>query len=525
MRNRSRLVLALLAALTFGSLLTTGGYAWYLRSDSYRESCAAALSASLELPSEIGQVVPRSRRSYEVRDVRVWLPQRRGEAAFVRRALLVNQPTPDDPNAYTLELTGGHCEISTRTWLREDYRFVLESGLRPGFDPDGPRRVVFSGMDLAFQRDEFQAALSDALGVVSFEDLHLGHAAISCNEFNGHRATQPVTLQAEFSPQASGIQLDRVEIVVPKLPLAIVGLEDLAGLGLQTGAFSGRMIYRERDVGRELTVSGQIYDLRLAEISAAFFPRPWRGTAPELELEELTLQNGQPQRVSFRGVLKGVVLGDLLTPWNLGDVGGELVLRVHVAELSPAGIDRFIAAGRCENVALEELSAALGWGRMTGRARLVIDDLTIIKNHVTSLDAELVVETPEGQANWIERDLLSEVLARVLGFTLPAFLPERFEYSALGFRLEVRDEMLYVFGTHGPHGKTILTMRFGDQELGIVREPEDPIDLRAAFDELRRQGAEYVRFRLDTLTPREAWEALQNLPVPRPPAGPPPPPE
>ncbi len=247
MRRPRVIVLAVLAGLVYGSLLATGGYAWYLRSDGYRKSCAARLSDSLRLPAEIGRVVPRSRNAREFQDVRVWLPERRGEAAYCRRAIVVGQPTANDADAYELQLLGGWCEISTRTWLREDYRTVLESGLRPGFDPDGPRRVVFSGMDLTFEHQGFRAALRDAHGVVAFENPVQGWATVHCNEFNGHTTADAVVLRVEFSPQAPGVRLDRVELIVPELPIAIVGLEDLAGLGLRTGSFSGRVQYRETD--------------------------------------------------------------------------------------------------------------------------------------------------------------------------------------------------------------------------------------------------------------------------------------
>ena len=46
---------------------------------------------------------------------------------------------------------------------------------------------------------------------------------------------------------------------------------------------------------------------------------------------------------------------------------------------------------------LEQLSDALGWGHLTGKARLVINDLTITQNHLTSLDAEIVVEPSSSQ--------------------------------------------------------------------------------------------------------------------------------
>lgn len=511
-----RAILAVLAIVTFGSLSLTGGYACYLRSGHYRAVCETTLSESLQLPSDIGRVVPRSGSSREFQDVHVWLPERRGEAAFVERAIVLQTPTREDPDAYELELLGGRCEISTRTWLRKDYRLVLESGLRPGFDPLGPRRVVFSDVDLVFERHRFQAALSGASGVVTFEGSQSGRAAIACTEFNHYHSPQAVTLEALFSPQAEGIRLDRVEIVVPELPLATLGLHDVTDLGLRTGSFRGQLSYREGLGLRELSISGQIRDLRLDELSASFLAQPWRGTAPELELTELTVRNRRPQRVRFRGMLTDVVLGDLLAPLGLNGVGGKLVLSVRQADLSPTGIDSLIAAGRCEDLSLERLSAGIGCGRMSGQSRLVITDLTVAQNRLVSADGEITVAPSEEPPNWIERDLLSEALRRATGISLPAFLPERFEYAQFGVRFEVRDEMLYLFGTHGPGQKTILTARIADQDWGVLREPVEPIDLGKWLDDLRQRAAEHLRERLDSLSSQETWQRLKSGPARRP---------
>lgn len=517
-----------LAAVTFGSLLVTGGYAWYLRSGAYREYCAQILSDSLQLPSEIGRVVPRSRSAREFRDVRVWLPQRRGEAAFCERAVVRYAPTAAEPDAYELELRGGRSEISTRTWLREDYRSVLESGLRPGFDPDGPRRVEFRGMDLTFEREAFRATLSGAWGAVSFANPHLGRAIVKCNEFNGHRTQRDVTLRAIFSPQESGIRLDRVELTVPELPIAIVGLDDLAGLALRSGSFEGQLVYEESDDQHRITIRGKLYRLQLAECTAGFVEPVWRGTVPELELEELTLIDGAITRLRFRGLFTDIALGDVLTPWGLAGVGGHVDLYVNAAELTENGIVRLVAAGMCKDVTLDEVSAAVGWGRLTGRARVAIDDLTIVDNHLVSAEVEVAVSPPEAELGTIERTLLSSVLDRVGGITLPEavwqLLPERFEYAKLGVTLEAQDELLYVFGTHGPHEKTILSVRLNERDWPVLVEPEDPIDLRPALDGLRAQLQAHFAQRWRTLTPQDAWQAisiplLRSTSQPRPAGG------
>ena len=177
-------------------------------------------------------------------------------------------------------------------------------------------------------------------------------------------------------------------------------------------------------------------------------------------------------------------------------------MRINTAEFSPAGIERLVAAGRCYDIALEELASALGPGRMSGRARVVIDDLTILHNHIASLDAEINVVPAESGENWIDRELLSDLLQRTLGFPLPTFLPARFEYAQLGVRLQVRDELLYVFGTHGTHQKVILSVTLGGQNVPVVFEPESPFDLRPMLDGVRTRLEAELAERLRSLARR-----------------------
>lgn len=514
MRRADYAWLAVLGVVVYGTLAITGGYAWYWRSAAYREYCANRLSAHLGLEGRIGRVVLRSRTAREFQDVHIALPDDRGTVAHCDSALLTYAPTADDPEAYELVLRGGATEISTRTWLREDYRFVLESGLRPGFDPDGPRRAVFSGMDLTFERESFRGALHGAGGVVSFEDPHRGRAWATCRDLNGHVAAAPVQLVAEFSPQEHGIRLDRVELDVPELPIAIVGFEALAGVPLRTGAFQGRLVYTETAADRVLAVSGRVTGAQLAEVTAGFVTPPWRGAAPDVELRELTLRNERLERVRFGSLFTDVLLADVLRPWGLADVGGELDrLFVSDAEISAAGLERFIASARCDDIALAELSAALGWGQMTGTAQLVVHDLTITDNHLASLDAEIHVR-PTGDTGTIDRALLTNVLARVGGISLPAavvrLLPERFAYTQLGVRFEVVDELLTVFGTHGPGEKTILSIELGGQEWPVLPEPEQSFDLRPALDALRLRLQAHFDAHWRGLSPDDAWQALST---------------
>ncbi len=503
MNHWRRLVALALILVTGGSLLASGGYAWYLRSGMYRRHCAARLSGELGLSSDIGRVIPRSHTTRQFDNVTVWLPDRRDRALFCAQALVVRTPSPAEPRAYEIHLAGGSSEISTRTWLREDYRRVLESGLRPGFAPHGPERVIFTGMHLQFVRDGFHIELADAAGAVYFESPQVGRVAVRCAALNGHQAAEPIGLAGQFSPQPHGIQIDELTLRIPPLPLAVLHPENLLHAPLRSGTFEGRVAYQERDGVRRTTLSGTCAQLDLAECTTGLLPRPWRGRGEPIALRELQLVDGRLTRLSFAGVVSGIDLGDVMCLLGWDDVSGKLELRVRDAELSVDGIERLVAAGAGWDIELEPLSARLGWGRLSGTARVTIQDLTIEDNRVRSLDAEARVESG-GSQHWLEGRLLTEALGRLLHVNVPPMLPERIDYTDFGVRFEVRDELLYVFGTHGPREKTILTVRLLEREVPIVSEPEEPIDLTGPLDLWRAQAAAAMA-QIQQVDSRQAW--------------------
>ena len=65
-------------------------------------------------------------------------------------------------------------------------------------------------------------------------------------------------------------------------------------------------------------------------------------------------------------------------------------------------------------------------------------------------------------------------------------------------KLEVRDEVLYIFGTHGPRETTILTARLFDRDLPLVFEPRRSFDLRPWLDDLRARAAAQLEQALPT---------------------------
>jgi hypothetical protein len=254
-------------------------------------------------------------------------------------------------------------------------------------------------------------------------------------------------------------------------------------------------------------LSGHCQGLELAELTA-MLPRPWRGQCREIELTELRVEGRQPVAIRFHGELTGVSLGDVLAPWGLGDVGGEVDLHVRNAELSRHGIEELVARGSCRGVALESATGAIGLGRMSGELGVVIDNLHVVDNHLNELHAILRVADAWDPPNWIEMALVREVVRRVLHFDLPSMLPPRVEYTRLGVRTEIHDEVLRIHGTHGDGDRGILSVRLWGQDwtllgvdesghlvvrVGTTFRAADSFDLRPALDDLRRRAFEALR--------------------------------
>lgn len=482
-----------LTLLLLGTVAYSAGSAWYVRSDAYRRGCEAVLSSRLELPADIGRVVPRSRRARSFEDVSIWLPQRRDRAVHCDRATLILAPTPEEPDGYELELQGGMAEISTRTWLRDDYRGVVDAGLRGGLAPGGPRRLVFTDMQIDFARDPFRAALHEASGSLVFIGAERGSATLLCREFNGYFPSDPVLLTAQFSQAETGIRIDSLSLQIPAMPMLALGPSRLLGPAVSGGWFDGRLEYSETDAGRLAVLRGVLRDADLHELSAGAAPFIVRGTCPELELIEFRMLNNEPQSLRFRGALADLQLGDFLALIGGERVDGRLDFSVGRALVDVDGVDEIAAAGSGSGIDLEALSAVFGQGLIGGVLEIEISDLLVRDNRLIALDAVVRVRGDDEHPAFVERRLLNTLAQRFLKFTLPGFLPARVPYQELGVRVEVRDEVLRLMGTHGPDGNTILTVSLFGADMGLIRAPLPEIDLRPQFDTWREIAIERMR--------------------------------
>ncbi|MCG3125513.1 MAG: hypothetical protein CHACPFDD_00336 [Phycisphaerae bacterium] len=486
MPTRTTIAAGSLALLLFGSLSGTLGYALYLRSGAYLRESERKLAAYLDLPVRLGGVTPRSLRARQYDQIVVYLPDGQTLALECRRAVLRLTPTRESPEAYELALSGGRCELSARTWFRREYRRALESGLRPSFDAGGPSRIEFADMDVALVREPLRLALYDAGGVIAFETAATAHAAALCRNLNGHVVRDDVRLFARFSPRGSGaVRVDQAELIVPRLPLASLR----ASNGPEpSGEFEGRITYSELDEQRVTRIAGSCYGVNLADWTAGVTPVTWSGRCNALEVVECRFRDQTLDRLVLRGNLADARLADPLASLGFADLGGDLTLDLGWLEFSRAsGIERLIAAGRCTNLSLEALTRQLGWGEMTGMLRVVISDLEIRDNRVSRFVADIRIDDQSAGPHRVSGQLIRELVSRVLKINLPPFLPESVEFSRLGFRLDVQDEILHVFGSHGPREKTILTARLFGRDVPLITEPEQSFDLAPWLDQVRKQ--------------------------------------
>ncbi|RMF82764.1 MAG: hypothetical protein D6744_05745, partial [Planctomycetota bacterium] len=351
-------------------------------------------------------------------------------------------------------------------------------------------------MNVTLERDGLRLELRQAGGRVDFPSADRGTATIVCRNLNGYACDEPLMLHAVFVPDNGGVRIEQVLLETPRIPLAITHLEQVLGAEVKSGAFEGALTYSETSTGRrELSLVGRCADLRLDEFSRGMFGRPWTGRCPSIELQELRVVDDRPTVLRFRGAVEAVGLGSVLEAFGLTGADGVADLNIGVAEIVPGRIRQFVASGRCTEVSLEKVTDALGWGRMSGTLAVRIDDLHIEDDQLVGLDMTLRVEDADpDRPNWIETRLLREVARRVLHFELPQIPYERIEYTRLGLRVEVRNEELFVFGTHGPRNETILTARFFGGDWPIIREPKRSFDLKPVLDELRnRLRAEWLR--------------------------------
>jgi hypothetical protein len=273
------------------------------------------------------------------------------------------------------------------------------------------------------------------------------------------------------------------------VPIEQLRLEKLIGVVPSQGSFSGQLALREFDQHRELTLSGMCTDLSLADLTRGLLPTPLNGSCPRLEVTKLTFVDGQIERLEVRGLLDNVDLAEPFALANLPEIAGQVSLRLRRAELSARGVDLLVATGEGQDLDLGDLTRSWGWGTVSGRTQIEIEDLLIRNNRVDVLVARCSVAADDPSEQWIDSSVLRALVDSVLPISLPEWvpLPRRVGYEQFSFRIEIRDEQLYLLGGHGPRERTILTVRLLGRVLPLINQPDTPINLSPFLDSMRKE--------------------------------------
>lgn len=467
-----------------GSLVVHLGLALYLRSDAYLARVAHHVGDYFKMPCDMARVVRMTYASTGFDGVQIWLPDRRDRVFHCERAVWT-MLSGAEAGRVDLDLLRGTLALGTDKWRLEDYRQVLESGLRHDFDDI--RRVRLEDFAITFRRKALLVSADRATGTIRFETGDLGIADLQAYVFNGSPVHEPIRIHARFLPHGQAL-IDEMILEIPAVPLAGLKLDEAVGSPVTRGHFAGRLEYREANPQPRVTLEGRLSDVDLSELTKRLPGGPLHGTA-EVTLERAELEGTLPTRVRGRARLSDVVLDDIGRAFGLQRLSGRAELNIADAEIDTRQIKRLVINGRVGDAELIDVLRPLGRGEATGRLTIVVNALRIENDRIVAADIDIAAAPLPGQTATIDRDLLLSAAERVAGFSWPSalpkrLLPEKIEYAQFGLRLLVSDNQLRVLGTHGTDGETILTIRVLGREFGLVKQWPGSIDLTPWVDEL-----------------------------------------
>lgn len=499
---RHRLYLVVCSTLVVGSIVAHLAYAWYLRSDAFRGLATRKLSEFFNLPADIQTVVPRTYSSRAFDGVELWLPDRRDRIFRCDRALW-SERRANGRLRVDLDLSRGTLALGTDRWLLEDYRRVLESGLRHDFDEID--QVRLDDFSMTFRRADVLLSAEKVRGTLIFQTPDLGIASLEAYVFNGQPVREPVRIHARFLPHGE-VLVETMSLAIPEVALAGLGLEKAVGGPISRGWFAGRLEYAEAKPRPSLVVSGRLFDVDLSELTQRVPSGPIRGSA-EVFLERAEMVGSLPTHVKGHAAITGVQLVDLARWLRLPALAGAVELNVSEIDILEGVIRRLVNNGRVRDVELADALRLLGRGEATGRVTVTINALRIESNRIVSADIDVAAAPPAGVSGTIDRELLLTAAKHLAGFSLPEWidpqwLPTKVEYTRFGLRLLVTDNRLRIIGTHGHDGDTILTIRVLGREWGVVKEWGGEIDLTPWVEELLG--------RISAVDPREVPKMLRR---------------
>lgn len=491
MTRSAKLALTATVLLVGGSLAAHLAFALYLRSNTYLRRVEAGVGDYFQMPCDMRGITRMTFSSTGFDGVEIWLPDRRDRVFHCARAVWNEFPV-DHGVKVNLDLLHGTLALGTDKWLLEDYRTVLESGLRHDFDLIN--QVRLEDFAISFRRKNLLLHADKATGTIVFETPELGIASLESYGFNGTAVREPIRIHARFLPQGKTL-IDEMSLEIPEVALSGLKLDQAIGSPVTRGYFAGRLAYREAVPQPQLTLSGRLYDIDLAELTARLPTGPLHGSA-EVTLDKAVLQGALPVEVRGRARLGKVMLADFGPLFGVPNLSGAAELNISEAILEHGHVTRLVINGQVRNVELVDVLRLLGRGEATGRLTIAVNGLRIEQDRIVSADIDVFAAPAPGAVGTIGRDLLLSAAERVAGFTWPSALPKRLlpgkiEYAQFGLRLLVSDNQLRVLGTHGSDGETILTIRVLGNDIGLVRQWAGTTDLTPWIEDLMERISAY----------------------------------
>ncbi|UCG16267.1 MAG: hypothetical protein JSV19_13330 [Phycisphaerales bacterium] len=505
---RHRIVLLVLAvSLVVGSLWGTIGYGLHLRSGAYRRAAQDDLSAVLNMPVEIGRITPLSFCSSQFHDIRTWLPRQRLQVFACERAVWreIRRGSGTD---HALEIHNGWLLVGTGGWSRADYDSILRSGLGHDFAALRLTEVHLDDIDFRWDHVDFHLSAKDAAGVILFDGDGRGRAALDSRRLNDYATTEPIHIHAQFFPGA-GLRFDEVVLEVPRIPLNALGLERLLGGAVSAGTFAGRIVYREGEQQQRLNVSGYVADGALEELTRRVIGGPFSGVV-SVALDEASFVGRRLQSLSFRGRLDGVRIGDVIPMLNAPELQGRLSLDVGQFKYEDGHVTRFSGSGQADDLSLDAVTRALGYGEITGQLSLRIHSLLVVDDKLRSADVDFIAIPPADGPGTIDKELIRYALEQMFGIDASPVLPDRVEYARLGAKFLLSGDQLTVRGTHGANGRTILTIKVAGRELGLIGQPDETFEVGDLMAMVRREVERYdLEFLEEWWTRQHGYEELE----------------
>ena len=500
--RRVLLVLTLLGVA--GSLSVTLGYGSYLRSDWYRHGLERDVSALLELPVSVGRVRPLTANSRAFHDIGASLPKR-GTPLFRCAKAVWHDESRDGRPSFALDLNDGWLLVGTHQWAQADYQAVLRSGLGLDFAALHLRQVYLNRIDLEWQHPDITLSVADAVGAIRYDENGTGRASLIGHDLNGQPVIEPIKITAHFTPGA-GLVFHEVILEVPVIPFSRLGLERLLRSRVEHGTFRGRLGYRESNGREYVELTGSIDDARLEELTEPIIGGPFRGQV-NVVVDQAVFVDRRLESLRFRGRLSELNLTQIVPLLRNSSLDSQVQLRVHQAALRGRSIEYLSAAGRADDLSLEAVTGLFGQGIITGRLRVDIRALQIVDDRLQHAEIDLIAVPPEDAPGTIDRELLEQVSQELIGIDISRILPERLEYAQLGVRLVIDGEVLRVRGTHGPEGRTILTVRILDRDLPVINEFERTFEIGPLVARIREKLETY-----DVDRVRQWWEVIHAPP-------------